>query len=173
METYIKILNGIKDTGIIAAELRDQFVSRVVSDECPEGYFPEHRLTVPPITLPNTKYAYRYVQDEDFIDKYYYVVGSLYTVKTFSKLKIYVTLSNLGKWNEFEDFLKSQNLENGINLYTAYQMAQNLSQNHPLFDQFVENVRKALKLSDVQMEQILKSCESDESLVICGGEENE
>lgn len=60
-ETYIRILNDVEDTGVIASELRDLYVDRVVAEECPDGFFPETRGEVPMIDGPGFKYGYRYI----------------------------------------------------------------------------------------------------------------
>lgn len=162
METFIKILNDVTDTGIIVAEDRDKYVSRIVADTCPEGHYPEQRGEVPFLVNTNAyKYAYRYQQMEGYVLKTYHLVPIAYPKKVYSKLKIYTNLAVLGKWETLVAWMKEQTLENGINLYTAYEMAQEISDQHPLFNAYLSQIQELLELTDEEMEVLLPRCIMD------------
>lgn len=80
------------------------------------------------------------------------------TGRTFSKLKLYAALENAGLWLAFEAWLKVQTI-NGMNAFTAFSLAQDLSDAHPMFGPLLEACKAALGISDSQAEVILNAAE--------------
>lgn len=74
--------------------------------------------------------------------------------RIFSKLKLYAALTQAGLWDALVAWLQSQTYE-GINAYTAFTLAQDLTDDHPLFSQWLAAAKTALSVSDEQAEAIL------------------
>ena len=74
--------------------------------------------------------------------------------RKFSKLKLYAALAAAGLWDAFENWLKGQTIA-GVNGYTAFSLAQELSEDHALFGPLYADVKAALGVSDEQAEAIL------------------
>lgn len=74
--------------------------------------------------------------------------------RTFSKLKLYAALTQAGLWDALVAWLQSQTYE-GINAYTAFTLAQDLTDDHPLFSQWLAAAKTALSVSDETAEAIL------------------
>ena len=68
-------------------------------------------------------------------------------VRTFSKLKLYGALVQAGLWDDFEAWLKTQEV-NGMNAYTAFSLAQDLNDANEMFLGAVEKAKVALGVSD-------------------------
>lgn len=78
--------------------------------------------------------------------------------RKFSKLKLYAALTEAGHWEHFEHWLKEQTIA-GVNGYTAFSLAQELSDDHPLFAPLYAAVKVALGISDEDAEQILEAAQ--------------
>ncbi len=74
--------------------------------------------------------------------------------RRFSKLKLYAALTAAGLWDGLETWLKAQTFE-GVNAYTAFMLAQVVSDGHPMFRQWYAAVKTALGVSDGDAEAIL------------------
>lgn len=72
----------------------------------------------------------------------------------YSKLKLYAALVNAGLWDAFEGWLRGQTIE-GVNGYTAFSLAQDLSDDHPLFMPLYSAAKTAIGVSDEEAERIL------------------
>jgi hypothetical protein len=70
----------------------------------------------------------------------------------YSRLSIYAALSQLGKWETAETWMKEQGL------YTAFMLAQEISSDHPQFVAVKSQVAAVLGLTDAQVDAILKEC---------------
>ena len=77
--------------------------------------------------------------------------------RRFSKLKLYAALAQAGLWDALETWLKDQTFE-GINAFTAFSLAQVISDGHPMFKQWFAAVKQALGVSDEDAEAILSAC---------------
>lgn len=75
--------------------------------------------------------------------------------RKFSKLRLYAALVDAGLWDAFETWLKGQTIE-GVNGYTAFSLAQELSDDHPLFRPLYTAVKSALSLTDEAADRILE-----------------
>ena len=74
--------------------------------------------------------------------------------RTFSKLKLYAALAQAGLWDALVAWLNTQTFE-GINAYTAFMLAQDLAEDHPMFAQWLALAKAALGVTDEQAEAIL------------------
>lgn len=74
--------------------------------------------------------------------------------RTFSKLRLYAALSAAGLWDAFEAWLRTQTV-GGVNAWTAFSLAQDLNDGHPLFGPLVESAKTALGVDDATAEAIL------------------
>ena len=74
--------------------------------------------------------------------------------RTFSKLKLYAALAQMGLWDALVAWLNTQTFE-GVNAYTAFMLAQDLVEDHPMFEQWLTAAKTALGVTDEQAEAIL------------------
>lgn len=74
--------------------------------------------------------------------------------RTFSKLKLYAALAQMGLWDPLVAWLNTQTFE-GVNAYTAFMLAQDLVEDHPMFEQWLAAAKVALGVTDEQAEAIL------------------
>jgi len=74
--------------------------------------------------------------------------------RLFSKLKLYAALAQAGLWDALVAWLQSQAVE-GVNAYTAFDLAQELSEAHPLFASWYAAAKQVLGVTDEQAEAIL------------------
>lgn len=81
-------------------------------------------------------------------------------IRTFSKLKLYGVLVQSGLWGPFVNWLENQTIE-GVNAYTAFTLAQDLSDAHPLFEQWIAQIKQDLSLDDATIEAILSASEAE------------
>lgn len=80
--------------------------------------------------------------------------------RIFSKLKLYAALVQAGIWDALVAWLQTQEYQ-GINAYTAFSLAQELTDEHPMFKQWIEAAKTALGVSDEVTEQILSASIAD------------
>lgn len=79
-------------------------------------------------------------------------------VRTFSKLRLYAALAQAGFWDTLCAWLKTQTVD-GVNAFTAFELAQELSDAHPLFKGWFAAAKTALDVDDVTADAILKAAE--------------
>ena len=77
--------------------------------------------------------------------------------RTFSKLKLYAVLSAAGLWDTLKTWLESQTYE-GVNAWTAFSLAQDLSEGNEMFGAWFAAAKTALGVTDEQAETILAQC---------------
>jgi len=77
--------------------------------------------------------------------------------RRFSKLKVYGTIAQIGAWDAVETWLRGKNI-NGINGWMAFQLAQEISEDHPMFAPLAEEAKALLGLTDAQFDAILNKC---------------
>ena len=80
--------------------------------------------------------------------------------RRFSKLKLYAALAHAGLWDALEIWLKAQTFE-GMNAFTAFSLAQVISDDHHMFQQWYSAVKTALNVSDADAEAILAASIND------------
>ena len=92
-------------------------------------------------------------------------VGAIYTyddapvaARTYSKLKLYAALAKAGLWDALEAWLKTQTVE-GVNAWTAFSMAQDLTEDHPMFGAWCAAAKSALGVTDAEADAILDEAE--------------
>lgn len=77
--------------------------------------------------------------------------------RKFSKLSIYGAIAQLGAWDAIKAWLEAKNI-NGINGWMAFQLAQEISEDHPLFSPMAEEARQLLGLTEEQFDALLNEC---------------
>ena len=80
--------------------------------------------------------------------------------KRYSKLKLYAALSAEGLWKPLMDWLGTQTV-GGLDARTAFDLAQELDDTHPLFSPMLTAAKKALGVSDGKAAAILTVSEAD------------
>lgn len=80
--------------------------------------------------------------------------------RKYSKLKLYSALVAFARWETFEGWLRAQTIE-GVNGYTAFSLAQDLSDDHPLFASLYAAAKSALSLTDEEAEMILNAAREE------------
>ena len=78
--------------------------------------------------------------------------------RQFSKLKLYAALSASNLWQPLMDWLATQTVD-GLNAKTAFDLAPDLSDAHPLFGQMLDAAKSALGVTDEQVAQVLSASE--------------
>ena len=73
---------------------------------------------------------------------------------TFSKLKLFAALSQAGLWDALKAWLAAQSFE-GMNAWDAFTLANELTEDHPMFNQWFAAAKTALGVTDEQAEAIL------------------
>ena len=89
-----------------------------------------------------------------FVPKWKAVKDAAPPPRTFSKLKLYAALANAGLWDDLKQWLEHQTVE-GVNAWTAYDQANELTDGHPMFKQWFAAAKAALGVSDEAAEAIL------------------
>ena len=81
--------------------------------------------------------------------------------RKFSKLKIYGAIAQLGAWDKVKSWLESKDV-GGINGWTAFSLAQEVSESHELFASLAEEARQLLGLTQEQFDAMLDECVLEE-----------
>jgi len=76
----------------------------------------------------------------------------------YSKLKLYVALSKIGKWQQLKEWLQTQEVD-GLNAWEAFSLSQDLSADNELFNSWVSLAKNALGVDDETVAAILKAAE--------------
>lgn len=76
----------------------------------------------------------------------------------YSKLKLYVALSRIGKWQALKEWLMTQEV-NGLNAWEAFSLAQDLTADNELFNLWLGRAKEALQVDDETAAQVLKAAE--------------
>ena len=123
-----------------------------------------YRNAIEPPQVPGGKMVasvtYSYDVEKNAVVADYTFEDAPKPVRTFSKLKLYAALSQMGLWERFEEWLKTQTI-NGVNAYTAFSLAQDLNDSNVLFLGVVESAKEALGVSDETVEMILNASVQD------------
>lgn len=77
--------------------------------------------------------------------------------RKFSKLKIYGAIANLGAWEKVKAWLEAKDVD-GVNGWTAFMLAQEVSEGHALFAPLAEEARQLLGLDEAAFEELLSAC---------------
>ena len=81
--------------------------------------------------------------------------------RKFSKLKIYGAIAQLGAWDKIKSWLEAKDV-GGINGWTAFQLAQEVSESHELFASLAEEARQLLGLTEADFNALLDKCVLEE-----------
>lgn len=76
----------------------------------------------------------------------------------YSKLKLYVALSRIGKWQALKEWLMTQEVD-GLNAWEAFSLAQDLTADNELFNLWLGRAKEALQVDDGTAAQVLKAAE--------------
>lgn len=76
----------------------------------------------------------------------------------YSKLKLYVALSRIGKWQALKEWLMTQEV-NGLNAWEAFSLAQDLTADNELFNLWLGRAKEVLQVDDETAAQVLKAAE--------------
>lgn len=82
-------------------------------------------------------------------------------VRRYSKLKLYAALSAAGLWDRLMEFLDGVTVD-GMNARVAFDLANELSDAHPMFASMLAQAQTALGVPDEQVAAILAGAEVDE-----------
>ena len=77
--------------------------------------------------------------------------------RKFSKLKIYGAIAQLGAWEKVKAWLEQKEV-NGVNGWTAFTLAQEVSEDDALFAPLAEEARQLIGLDAAAFEALLSSC---------------
>ena len=77
--------------------------------------------------------------------------------RTFSKLKLYAVLSAANLWDALKAWLEAQTYE-GMNAWMAFSLAQELTEDHPMFAAWFSAAKTALGVDDATAEELLSKC---------------
>ena len=81
--------------------------------------------------------------------------------RKFSKLKIYGAIAQLGAWEKVKAWLEAKEVD-GVNGWTAFTLAQEVSEDHALFAPLAEEARQLIGLDEAAFEALLLSCVLEE-----------
>ena len=81
--------------------------------------------------------------------------------RKFSKLKIYGAIAQLGAWEKVKSWLEAKDV-GGINGWTAFALAQEVSESHELFATLAEEARTLLGLDEAAFDAMLDNCVLEE-----------
>ena len=163
MNEYVRIRSGASKATMVNSEFAE-FVELVRADECPAG---DYHLVVKDDGKPEPgegqELAYTYeIQEDGVARKSYFLVasGTRYRTKPkrYSKLRLYAVLTKAGLWERLMEWLVGQTVE-GMNAKTSFDLANELSDDHPLFAPMLEAAKSALGVTNEQVKAILAESE--------------
>lgn len=74
--------------------------------------------------------------------------------RKFSKLRLYAVLTRMGLWEGLVQWMQTQTMD-GMSVYTAFVLAQDLTEDNEMFAPYLKMAQNALGVSDDVVEQIL------------------
>lgn len=122
---------------------------------CSPRYLP-YRDERPTVEPPSYARPVGYEEQGGIVRRVYEIVTPGPQPRTFSKLKLYAALAQAELWDALVAWLNTQTFE-GINAYTAFMLAQDLVEDHPMFAQWLAAAKAALSVTDEQAEAILEA----------------
>ena len=116
-----------------------------------------YRKEIDPPEIPEGQMvaSVRYFIENNAVHAEYTYEDAPPPIRTFSKLRLYAALASMGKWDSLLEWLQTQTLPNGINAYTAFDQANDLTDEHPLFKQWFASAKTALGIDDETAEAVL------------------
>ena len=79
----------------------------------------------------------------------------------YSKLKLYAAITQLGAWDALKTWLESKTI-NGVNGWTAFLLAQEISDDHPLFAAMYAEALGVIGLTKEQGDALLSACKLED-----------
>ena len=79
----------------------------------------------------------------------------------YSKLKLYAAITQLGAWDALKAWLESKTI-NGVNGWTAFLLAQEISDDHPLFAAMYAEALGVIGLTREQGDALLSACKLED-----------
>lgn len=142
-----------------------KYIDIVFAETCPDGYLPVEKV-LPKPEVPDGKWlAFVYTNTGTALRKEYFLVdageSAFEAVRKFSKLKIYGAITQLGAWGQVQSWLETKDV-GGLNGWMAFQLAQEISEDHPMFAPLSEDARVMLGLTKEQFDSLLAQCVLDE-----------
>ena len=110
-------------------------------------------------------YATGWKETDDAITRQYAeadIPAPIKLPRKFSKLKIYGAIAQLGAWDKVKSWLEAKDV-GGINGWTAFTLAQEVSESHELFSSLAEEARQLLGLDEAAFDAMLDECVLEEN----------
>lgn len=125
------------------------------SESCPDGWLDYETTNEKPEVGVGVTVGYDCEVDGGVMRKTYVAVR---VPRTFSKLKIYAALARRGKWNRLVEWMKGISVD-GMSVKTAFDLANELNDTHPLFESMLGAAKEAIGVSDAEADEILSESE--------------
>ena len=155
---YVRIKSGATSAKMANRE-HPLFVEIMYSDTQPDGFLPVEKILPKPEPSESEELCYTYTNRGDRMTKEYFLApkGTSFVPRKFSKLSIYLAITKLNAWAKVQSWLEGKVID-GVNGWMAFQLAQEVSEAHPLFVPLAAEAKKLLGLSDKQFEEMLNAC---------------
>lgn len=165
MDEFGKIFSGDSEVTCNITNYTD-FVSLVqdFGQPCPDGYLRVVKDADKPTPATGEVLWFRYEVSDGVLKKHYFCKA---LPRKLSKLKIYAAVSSLPAidgvpaWSVLQSWLEGKTI-NGMNGWLAFQLAQELSEEHPMFEALSEEARGVLHLTSEQFNCMLAQCVLDD-----------
>ena len=79
--------------------------------------------------------------------------------RVFSRLYLELAIAKLGLIDRFDAFLKTIEIAPGYSAYRAFERANEISEDFPGFDEYLQGIKTEFGLTDQQVESVLESAE--------------
>lgn len=76
--------------------------------------------------------------------------------RVFSRLYLEIAIAKLGLIDQFDTLLKNIEIEPGYTAYRAFERANEISEDFPHFNEYIQTIKTSLGLTDQQIEQVLQ-----------------
>lgn len=154
---YGKIINGEQSVTCTIYNFPKHVSLKFTDEECPEGYYPIHKAENKPTPRNGEILWFKYTLVDGVLNKEYFCRKP---PRVFSKYKIYMELQPLGLYETFEGIMKENTLPNGINVFKAYEISNELSEEDPIFFQLISPMIEQLGISEEEGDAILEKCKA-------------
>lgn len=88
-------------------------------------------------------------------DEYIPTQPSIPSGRIFSRLYLEIAIAKLGLIEQFDALLKSIEIEPGYTAYRAFERANQISEDFPHFNEYLQTIKTSLGLTDQQVEAVL------------------
>ena len=90
-------------------------------------------------------------------DEYIPTQPSIQKGRIFSRLYLEMAIAKLGLIGQFDNLLKNIEIEPGYTAYRAFERANEISEDFPHFNEYLQAIKTSLNLTDQQVESVLSS----------------